>query len=78
MLAFKDLSVMAATFEDERRQKVFSLSMPGGHPKTWNSVLSVTKSSLNDLLNRLLANNDKLLSAQKGIISHRKILVYFY
>ena len=72
MLAFKDLSILASNYEDERRQAIFSLSMPGGHPKIWNAILTVSKSSLSELLKRIEARNDQLLSTQKGIMAHRK------
>ncbi|XP_067943588.1 nucleoporin NDC1-like [Watersipora subatra] len=71
MLAFKDLAMIASTCEDDRRARIFSLSMPGGHPKTWSTILSVTKGSLTELLQRLESTNEKLLSAYKGIISHQ-------
>ena len=63
---------MAQTVGDKRRSVVYNLSLPGGHPKTWNSVLSSTTGELKDLLTRVEGQNDKLVSAYKGILSHRE------
>lgn len=72
MLGYKDLASMAQTVGDSRRSAVYNLSLPGGHPKSWNSVVSATSSTLAELLNRIQNHNDQLVSEYKGILSHRE------
>lgn len=72
------MACVAQTVGDSRRSVVYNLSLPGGHPKTWNSVLSSTTAELNDLLSRLENQNEKLVSAYKGILSHRECPIKLY
>ncbi|KAF6020230.1 NDC1 [Bugula neritina] len=68
ILAFKDLHQLSARSGDVRRQKIFSLSNPGGHPKVWKAVSAVTMSQLQELLNRIETSNKELVESYKSIM----------
>ncbi|KAH9499852.1 hypothetical protein Btru_076769 [Bulinus truncatus] len=60
-LAFLDLSFLAR-FSRSRRQELFSLSQPGGHPRTWVSVSSTAVNVVNELVERIKEENWLIMS----------------
>ncbi|XP_053325230.1 nucleoporin NDC1 [Spea bombifrons] len=56
-LAFQDL-VLLAQYSPSRRQEVFSLSQPGGHPYNWAAISKECLSLLNNLTARLVAHQE--------------------
>lgn len=63
--------MMAKAYDDSRRARVFSLSLPGGHPKTWNTILATTKGYLTELLKRVESKHEQIVGSYKEIVSHR-------
>ncbi|CAB3235645.1 unnamed protein product [Arctia plantaginis] len=55
-LGAQDLKFMSMT-EPVRRQEVFTLSQPGGHPRNWNNLLEKCLSIINDYSKELDAVN---------------------
>ncbi|PVD23717.1 hypothetical protein C0Q70_16990 [Pomacea canaliculata] len=61
-LAFLDLSHLSST-NMARRQEVFSLSQPGGHPYTWRAIASTCLQQVDMLVTKVhIANAAKLAS----------------
>ncbi|KAL8598596.1 hypothetical protein ACOMHN_013479 [Nucella lapillus] len=61
-LAFQDLSHLAC-YSPQRRQQVFSLSQPGGHPHTWRGVCSACLQLLDHLAAQVHAAHLAALAA---------------
>ncbi|XP_068095092.1 nucleoporin NDC1 [Hyperolius riggenbachi] len=60
-LAFQDL-VLLAQYSPIRRQEVFSLSQPGGHPHNWSAICRECLSVLSNLTSRLVAHQEAAAS----------------
>ncbi|KAI5099323.1 nucleoporin NDC1 [Silurus meridionalis] len=60
-LALQDLALLSQN-SPSRRQEVFSLSQPGGHPHNWNAISKECVSMLNELTQRLIAHHDTVAS----------------
>uniref|UniRef100_A0A6Q2WR32 Nucleoporin NDC1 n=1 Tax=Esox lucius TaxID=8010 RepID=A0A6Q2WR32_ESOLU len=60
-LALQDLARLS-NHCPSRRQEVFSLSQPGGHPLTWTAVNRECLSLLSDLTERLVSHHDNVAS----------------
>ncbi|MCJ8740464.1 hypothetical protein PDJAM_G00059140 [Pangasius djambal] len=60
-LALQDLALLSQ-HSPSRRQEVFSLSQPGGHPHNWNAISKECVSLLSDLTQRLVAHHDAVAS----------------
>ncbi|KAM5149092.1 nucleoporin NDC1 [Mantella aurantiaca] len=60
-LAFQDL-VLLSQYSKIRRQEVFSLSQPGGHPYNWSAISRECLSVLNSLTARLVAHQEAAAS----------------
>ncbi|TRY84159.1 hypothetical protein DNTS_026054 [Danionella cerebrum] len=60
-LALQDLALLSQ-HSLSRRQEVFSLSQPGGHPHNWNAVSRECLSLLSELTQRLVAHHDAVAS----------------
>lgn len=60
-LALQDLALLSQ-HSPARRQEVFSLSQPGGHPHNWNAISRECVSMLLDLTQRLVAYHDAVAS----------------
>ncbi|KAM9468907.1 nucleoporin NDC1 isoform 2-T2 [Clarias gariepinus] len=60
-LALQDLALLSQ-HSPSRRQEVFSLSQPGGHPHNWNAISKECVSLLSDLTQRLIAHHDVVAS----------------
>uniref|UniRef100_A0A8B9M4J9 Nucleoporin NDC1 n=1 Tax=Accipiter nisus TaxID=211598 RepID=A0A8B9M4J9_9AVES len=56
-LALQDLMLLSQ-YSPVRRQEVFSLSQPGGHPHNWTAISRECLSLLNDLTQRLIAQQE--------------------
>ncbi|XP_072853744.2 nucleoporin NDC1 isoform X1 [Pogona vitticeps] len=56
-LALQDLMFLSQ-YSSVRRQEVFSLSQPGGHPHNWTSISRECLNLLNDLTQKLLIHQD--------------------
>ncbi|NXG56713.1 NDC1 protein, partial [Hemiprocne comata] len=56
-LALQDLMLLAQ-YSPVRRQEVFSLSQPGGHPHNWTAISRECLSLLSDLTQRLIAQQE--------------------
>ncbi|KAJ8724432.1 hypothetical protein PYW08_015906 [Mythimna loreyi] len=55
-LGAQDLRIMSMT-DTARRQQIFTLSQPGGHPRNWNNLLEQCISIINDFSKELDAIN---------------------
>lgn len=55
-LGAQDLRIMSMT-DPARRQAIFTLSQPGGHPRNWNNLLEQCLSIINDFSKQLDAVN---------------------
>nr|XP_021195185.2 nucleoporin NDC1 [Helicoverpa armigera] len=55
-LGAQDLKIMSMT-DSARRQEIFTLSQPGGHPRNWNNLLEQCISIINDFSKELDAVN---------------------
>lgn len=60
-LALQDLALLSQ-HSPSRRQEVFSLSQPGGHPHNWNAISKECLSLLSELTQRLIAHHDAVAS----------------
>ncbi|KAI4885719.1 hypothetical protein NFI96_017805 [Prochilodus magdalenae] len=60
-LALQDLALLSQ-HSPARRQEVFSLSQPGGHPHNWNAISRECLSLLSELMQRLVAHHDAVAS----------------
>ncbi|XP_060744393.1 nucleoporin NDC1 isoform X1 [Tachysurus vachellii] len=60
-LALQDLALLSQ-HSPSRRQEVFSLSQPGGHPHNWNAISKECVSLLSELTQRLIAHHDVVAS----------------
>ncbi|NP_956237.1 nucleoporin NDC1 [Danio rerio] len=60
-LALQDLALLSQ-HSPSRRQEVFSLSQPGGHPHNWNAISGECLCLLRDLTQRLVAHQDAVAS----------------
>lgn len=60
-LALQDLALLSQ-HSPSRRQEVFSLSQPGGHPHNWNAISKECLSLLSELTLRLVAHQDAVAS----------------
>ncbi|KAM6065775.1 nucleoporin NDC1 isoform 2-T2 [Chlamydotis macqueenii] len=56
-LALQDLMLLSQ-YSPVRRQEVFSLSQPGGHPHTWTAISRECLSLLSDLTQRLITQQE--------------------
>ncbi|XP_014795017.1 PREDICTED: nucleoporin NDC1 [Calidris pugnax] len=56
-LALQDLMLLSQ-YSPVRRQEVFSLSQPGGHPHNWTAISKECLSLLSDLTKRLVAQQE--------------------
>ncbi|KFP20795.1 Nucleoporin NDC1, partial [Egretta garzetta] len=56
-LALQDLMLLSQ-YSPVRRQEVFSLSQPGGHPHNWTAISRECLSLLSDLTQRLITQQD--------------------
>ncbi|NXK23363.1 NDC1 protein, partial [Arenaria interpres] len=56
-LALQDLMLLSQ-YSPLRRQEVFSLSQPGGHPHNWTAISKECLSLLSDLTKRLIAQQE--------------------
>ncbi|XP_062872699.1 nucleoporin NDC1 [Trichomycterus rosablanca] len=64
-LALQDLALLSQ-HSPSRRQEVFSLSQPGGHPHNWNAISKECVSLLRDLTQRLVTHHDAVASSSNG------------
>ncbi|XP_075689159.1 nucleoporin NDC1 isoform X2 [Rhinoderma darwinii] len=60
-LAFQDLMLLSQ-YSPSRRQEVFSLSQPGGHPHNWSAISRECLSVLTNLTLRLVAHQEAAAS----------------
>ncbi|XP_066534184.1 nucleoporin NDC1 isoform X2 [Hoplias malabaricus] len=60
-LALQDLALLSQ-HSPSRRQEVFSLSQPGGHPHNWNAVSKECLFLLSELTQRLVAHQETVAS----------------
>ncbi|KAJ8375361.1 hypothetical protein SKAU_G00059410 [Synaphobranchus kaupii] len=60
-LALQDLALLSQ-HSPSRRQEVFSLSQPGGHPHNWTAICKECLSLNNDLTQRLMAYHEVVSS----------------
>ncbi|XP_077134141.1 nucleoporin NDC1 [Ranitomeya variabilis] len=60
-LAFQDLMLLSQ-YSPSRRQEVFSLSQPGGHPHNWTAISKECLSVLTNLTSRLVAYQEAAAS----------------
>ncbi|XP_061095362.1 nucleoporin NDC1 isoform X2 [Conger conger] len=60
-LALQDLALLSQ-HSPSRRQEVFSLSQPGGHPHNWSAICKECMSLINDLTQRLVAYHELVSS----------------
>lgn len=60
-LAYQDFCSLSS-YSVVRRKDVFCLSQPGGHPHNWVGISTVVLGNLQDLTNRLMESNNKLMS----------------
>ncbi|XP_075038234.1 nucleoporin NDC1 isoform X2 [Mixophyes fleayi] len=60
-LAFQDLMLLSQ-YSPSRRQEVFSLSQPGGHPHNWHAISKECLNILNNLTSRLIAYQEAAAS----------------
>ncbi|XP_063795687.1 nucleoporin NDC1 isoform X2 [Pseudophryne corroboree] len=60
-LAFQDLMLLSQ-YSPARRQEVFSLSQPGGHPHNWAAISKECLNVLNNLTSRLVAYQEAAAS----------------
>ncbi|KAM4721108.1 nucleoporin NDC1 [Rhinophrynus dorsalis] len=60
-LAMQDL-VLLSQYSPSRRQEVFSLSLPGGHPHNWTAISKECLNLLSSLTNRLIAHQEAAAS----------------
>ncbi|KAI1889247.1 hypothetical protein AGOR_G00177180 [Albula goreensis] len=60
-LALQDLSLLSQ-HSPSRRQEVFSLSQPGGHPHNWSAICKESLSLIHDLTQRLVAYHEAVSS----------------
>ncbi|XP_072275773.1 nucleoporin NDC1 [Pyxicephalus adspersus] len=60
-LAFQDL-VLLSQYSKIRRQEVFSLSQPGGHPHSWTAISKECLNVLSNLTARLVAHQEAAAS----------------
>ncbi|XP_041447290.1 nucleoporin NDC1 isoform X1 [Xenopus laevis] len=56
-LAMQDL-VLLSQYSPSRRQEVFSLSQPGGHPHNWTSISKECLNLMSSLTSRLIAHQE--------------------
>ncbi|KAM4642813.1 nucleoporin NDC1 isoform 2-T2 [Discoglossus pictus] len=56
-LALQDLMLLSQ-YSPARRQEVFSLSLPGGHPHNWSTISKECLNLLNSLTSRLIAHQE--------------------
>ncbi|XP_035268756.1 nucleoporin NDC1 isoform X3 [Anguilla anguilla] len=56
-LALQDLALLSQ-HSPSRRQEVFSLSQPGGHPHNWSAICKECLSLINDLTQRLVTYHE--------------------
>ncbi|NWR52810.1 NDC1 protein, partial [Regulus satrapa] len=61
-LALQDLMLLSQ-YSPVRRQEVFSLSQPGGHPHNWAAISRECLSLLSDLTQRLIAQQEAAAAA---------------
>ncbi|NXR59713.1 NDC1 protein, partial [Rhadina sibilatrix] len=61
-LALQDLMLLSQ-YSPVRRQEVFSLSQPGGHPHNWTAISRECLSLLSDLTQRLIAQQEAAAAA---------------
>ncbi|XP_063283316.1 nucleoporin NDC1 isoform X2 [Pelobates fuscus] len=60
-LAFQDF-VLLSQYSPSRRQEVFSLSLPGGHPYNWTAISKACLDLLNNMTARLVAYQEAAAS----------------
>ncbi|XP_075472484.1 nucleoporin NDC1 isoform X1 [Ascaphus truei] len=60
-LALQDLTLLSQ-YSPSRRQEVFSLSQPGGHPHNWTAISRECLSLLNNLTTRLVTHQEAAAS----------------
>ncbi|KAG8436880.1 hypothetical protein GDO86_007826 [Hymenochirus boettgeri] len=60
-LAMQDL-VLLSQYSPSRRQEVFSLSQPGGHPHNWSAISKECLSLLSNLTSRLIIHQEAAAS----------------
>ena len=60
-MAFQDLSILSQ-YHTQRRQHLFSLSQPGGHPHNWNSISMECLATIDNLTNSLVAHNNSIIA----------------
>uniref|UniRef100_A0A6I8R991 Nucleoporin NDC1 n=1 Tax=Xenopus tropicalis TaxID=8364 RepID=A0A6I8R991_XENTR len=60
-LAMQDL-VLLSQYSPSRRQEVFSLSQPGGHPHNWTAISKECLNLLSSLTSRLIAHQEAAAS----------------
>ncbi|KAM6173646.1 nucleoporin NDC1 isoform 2-T2 [Erethizon dorsatum] len=68
-LAFQDLMLLAQ-YSSSRRQEVFSLSQPGGHPHNWTAISRECLSLLNDMTQRLVLYQEAAATNGRVSSSH--------
>nr|XP_033772830.1 nucleoporin NDC1 isoform X2 [Geotrypetes seraphini] len=66
-LALQDLMLLSK-YSNSRRQEVFSLSQPGGHPNNWTAVSRECLTLLNNLTCTLVAHQEA--AAPNGRVAH--------
>ncbi|XP_069837741.1 nucleoporin NDC1 [Dendropsophus ebraccatus] len=67
-LAFQDLMLLSQ-YSPSRRQEVFSLSQPGGHPHNWTAISRECLGVLTNLTSRLVAHQEAAASNGRIILS---------
>ncbi|KAM4023233.1 LOW QUALITY PROTEIN: nucleoporin NDC1 [Anomaloglossus baeobatrachus] len=67
-LAFQDLMLLSQ-YSPSRRQEVFSLSQPGGHPHNWTAVSKACLDALTNLTSRLVAYQEAAASNGRILLS---------
>ncbi|NXS00117.1 NDC1 protein, partial [Oxylabes madagascariensis] len=74
-LALQDLMLLSQ-YSPVRRQEVFSLSQPGGHPHNWTAISRECLSLLSDLTQRLIAQQEAAAAANgraKPLVGELKV-----
>uniref|UniRef100_A0A8D0FBG5 Nucleoporin NDC1 n=1 Tax=Strix occidentalis caurina TaxID=311401 RepID=A0A8D0FBG5_STROC len=68
-LALQDLMLLSQ-YSPVRRQEVFSLSQPGGHPHNWTAISRECLSLLSDLTQRLIAQQEAAAANGRPVCLH--------
>ncbi|XP_059609413.1 nucleoporin Ndc1 [Phlebotomus argentipes] len=72
-LACQDLFMIANGSDSSRRRDVFTLSIPGGHPHNWKSIMTQCLSMLNSFTQNLTKSMEGL--SKKPLIATKRVFV---